>query len=73
MAKNYCYKDSCKFVQTGFHLEQYMVCTTCKDEVTQSLCDRKKEEQEADRKRLERQKRRREEDEDEQKDLWQFL
>jgi len=74
MAKNYCYRDVCNFVQTGFHLEQYMVCTKCKEEVTEALCTRKREEQEAERKRLEREKRRREQDEeDDQKDLWQFL
>ena len=73
MPKNYCYKDCCEFVQTGFHMEQYMVCRVCKEEVTQSLCDRKKEEQEAERKRQERNKQRQAQEEDEQKELWHLF
>jgi len=72
MPKNYCYKESCEFVQTGFHTEQYMVCRVCKEEVTESLCQRKKEEQEAERKRQERIKQRQSEDE-EQKELWHLF
>ena len=56
MAKNYCYKSTCKFVETGFQIEQYLVCTHCKEEVTPELKTRKEEELEQERKREERRK-----------------
>lgn len=38
--KAYCYKDGCgPVVETGFHLEKYLVCTKCKEEVTENLRD----------------------------------
>jgi hypothetical protein len=40
--KQWCYQDKCgPFVQTGFHLEQYLVCKTCKEEVSCALKDRR--------------------------------
>ena len=36
-AKNYCYKDSCEIVRSGFHLENYPVCRDCKQELTEAL------------------------------------
>ena len=36
-AKSYCYKTTCEVVETGFHLEKYQVCKTCKEEVTENL------------------------------------
>jgi phosphoketolase len=35
--KTYCYKNTCKVVQTGFHLNQYYVCSECKEEVSTHL------------------------------------
>jgi ATP-dependent protease Clp ATPase subunit len=70
--KKYCYKSSCEFVQTGFHLEQYFVCRECKEEVSDTLRERKTEEKEAERKRLEREAAKREEEEDPYK-VWHYL
>lgn len=45
--KTYCYTHECELVKTGFHLEQYWVCKSCKKEVTdalkESIVERKKE------------------------------
>lgn len=35
--KSYCYKSNCSIVITGFHLNQYFVCSHCKEEVSESL------------------------------------
>ena len=37
--KTYCYLDKCTVVRTGFHLENYPVCTICKQEITEDLAD----------------------------------
>jgi hypothetical protein len=71
--RQYCYKNDCSFVKTGFRIEQYDVCSVCKLEVAESLIKRKTEEQEAEKRRKEREEARNKDDEDEQKDLWTFL
>jgi hypothetical protein len=35
--KTHCYKDDCKPVRTGFHLEDYPSCKVCKMELTEEL------------------------------------
>jgi hypothetical protein len=36
--KTYCYQKPCgPVVQTGFRLEQYYVCSHCKEEVSEAL------------------------------------
>ena len=40
--KNYCVSDDCKVVRTGFHLENYPVCTHCKEEVTETFYEHHK-------------------------------
>jgi predicted secreted Zn-dependent protease len=46
--KTYCYKNECKVVRTGFHLENYPVCSHCKEEITESLYNIIKERNEPD-------------------------
>jgi hypothetical protein len=70
--KKYCYKSSCNFVQTGFHIEQYFVCRECREEVSDSLRERKTEEKKAEQERLAREAAKQEEEE-EQKEFWHFL
>lgn len=70
--KKYCYKSECSFVETGFRLDFFTVCTVCHEEVSDTLRERKTEEQEAERKRLEREAKKREEDEDPYK-VWHYL
>ncbi len=38
--KEYCYDNKCNIVYTGFHLENYPVCTVCKQEVSKSIAKR---------------------------------
>lgn len=42
----YCYKSDCEIVQTGFHIQQFLVCRTCKREVAESLAATIKEKNE---------------------------
>lgn len=35
--KTYCYKSICQYVETGFHLEKYYVCSVCKEEISENL------------------------------------
>lgn len=36
--KTYCYSNNCgPIVITGFHLEQYPVCTVCHEEISENL------------------------------------
>ena len=35
--KSYCYKNDCKAVRAGFHLEDYAVCQICKLEISVEL------------------------------------
>lgn len=41
--KTFCWKPwgECNIIKTGFHLEQFFVCTTCKSEVSEGLKDLK--------------------------------
>ena len=38
--KMYCGKDTCDIIQTGLHHDQYHVCKTCKEEVSDAIKDR---------------------------------
>lgn len=38
--KTYCYKIDCKYITTGFHLEQYPVCVVCHEEISSGLKQR---------------------------------
>lgn len=35
--KKYCHENNCKIVRTGFHLENYPVCQTCLQEVSETM------------------------------------
>lgn len=38
MIKKFCYSSSCGPAKlTGFNIEQYWVCTSCKEEITERL------------------------------------
>jgi hypothetical protein len=75
MAKSYCYRDSCEFVQTGFQWNDWVVCRVCKEEVTEALCKRKTEEQERARKIEQRNKELRDSDSSDEDPYaaWQFM
>ena len=42
--KYYCHQDNCDIVKTGFQIETYHVCRTCKEEVSENLANIKAEE-----------------------------
>ena len=49
--KSYCYKNDCKAVRAGFHLEDYAVCQICKLEINKSIKqkeDRKSKEEDSE-------------------------
>lgn len=41
-----CYSGDCKVTRTGFHHENYPVCKTCKQELSEDLYKRIKEKDE---------------------------
>jgi hypothetical protein len=41
--KTVCYSGTCEIVESGFHLEKYKVCRTCKLEVSAELARRLEE------------------------------
>lgn len=67
--KQFCYKENCEFVETGW-LTVYKVCRTCKTEVSDFLYEQKTEQQKL-------QKRLKEEQDKKKKDsepgLFEFL
>lgn len=67
MTKWFCYNENCNIVQTGFQIEQYYVCTHCKQEVDTAL----KEKVEA--KQKQKKDREKKDLEPEQQDFWEFL
>lgn len=67
--KEFCYKESCEFVDTGW-LTIYKVCKTCKLEVSESLCERKIEEKQLQKLREEQKKK---DEEDGRSTIFEFL
>lgn len=45
--KNYCYASCGPVVVTGFHHEQYKVCKSCKQEISDALYERIKSNEKA--------------------------
>jgi len=41
--KKTCYSSECKVTRTGFHHENYPVCKTCKQELSENLYERIKD------------------------------
>lgn len=70
MPKSICYSGNCEIVETGFRLEVYYVCKTCKQEVEKDLKERTEKYKELQRLREEEKKK---QEKEERNTIFEFL